>query len=56
MTLAGLRILVETTFKSLGQVGNVGILLFLFFFIYAAAGVEMFGKLACKAGHVGILV
>jgi len=44
----GLRILVETTFKSLGQVGNVGILLFLFFFIYAAAGVEMFGKLACK--------
>ena len=43
----GLRILVMTTFKSLGGVANVGILLFLFFFIYAAAGVEMFGRLAC---------
>lgn len=46
--LNGLRILVETTIKSLGQVGNVGLLLFLFFFIYAAAGVEMFGRMACK--------
>jgi len=44
----GLRILMETTFKSLAQVANVGLLLFLFFFIYAAAGVEMFGKLGCK--------
>ena len=43
----GLRILVMATFKSLGGVANVGILLFLFFFIYAAAGVEMFGRLAC---------
>lgn len=47
----GLQALLETVFKSLSQVASVGMLLFLFFFIYAAAGVEMFGKLACTADN-----
>ena len=29
------------------QVGNLGLLLFLMFFIYSALGIELFGRLAC---------
>jgi len=47
----GLQALLETVIKSLSQVASVGMLLFLFFFIYAAAGVEMFGRLACTADN-----
>merc|ERR1719231_774166 len=43
----GLQALMETVFNSLGQVASVGALLMLFFFIYACAGVQMFGTLAC---------
>ncbi|TTF71948.1 Voltage-dependent T-type calcium channel subunit alpha-1H [Bagarius yarrelli] len=35
-------------FDNLGQVGNLGLLFMLLFFIYAALGVELFGKLECS--------
>merc|ERR1712054_86338 len=31
--------------------GNLGLLLFLLFFIYAALGIELFGRLACTTNH-----
>lgn len=43
----GVRALLDTVFKSFGQILNIGILLLLFFFIYAAAGVELFGTIGC---------
>lgn len=33
------------------QVGNLGSLFFLLFFIFAALGVELFGKLECSEDH-----
>jgi len=42
-----LVILLQTVSRSLAQVGNLGLLLFLLFFIYSALGIELFGKLAC---------
>jgi len=46
-----LVILLNTVARSLAQVGNLGLLLFLLFFIYAALGIELFGRLACTANH-----
>lgn len=43
----GLQALLETVFQSLGQVASVAMLLCIFFFIYACAGVQMFGRLGC---------
>jgi len=43
----GLQKLIATVMKSLPQVLNMGALLFLVYFIFACAGVEMFGKLGC---------
>jgi len=43
----GLAALLETTIKSLSQVASVCLLLVLIFFIYAAAGVALFGRLSC---------
>jgi len=43
----GLRILIETIANCLPLLGNIGILLFLVFFIFACAGVESFGRVGC---------
>lgn len=43
---SGLRSLLQTVMKALLQVGNLGLLLGVLFFIYAILGVELFGKLS----------
>uniref|UniRef100_A0A8C2J5X3 Calcium channel, voltage-dependent, T type, alpha 1H subunit a n=1 Tax=Cyprinus carpio TaxID=7962 RepID=A0A8C2J5X3_CYPCA len=43
----GMRALLDTVMQALPQVGNLGLLFMLLFFIYAALGVELFGKLEC---------
>nr|XP_042899987.1 voltage-dependent T-type calcium channel subunit alpha-1G isoform X2 [Parasteatoda tepidariorum] len=43
----GIRALLDTVMQALPQVGNLGLLFFLLFFIFAALGVELFGKLEC---------
>ncbi|XP_066529784.1 voltage-dependent T-type calcium channel subunit alpha-1H [Hoplias malabaricus] len=43
----GMRALLDTVMQALPQVGNLGLLFMLLFFIYAALGVELFGKLDC---------
>jgi len=50
-SMDGLRSLLSTVAKSLPQVGNLMILLFLVFFIFAALGVELFGKLDCPESN-----
>ncbi|XP_074544692.1 voltage-dependent T-type calcium channel subunit alpha-1H-like [Halichoeres trimaculatus] len=42
-----IRVLLKTIMKTLSQVGNICFLLVFFFFIYAALGVELFGRLEC---------
>ncbi|XP_053191097.1 voltage-dependent T-type calcium channel subunit alpha-1H-like [Scomber japonicus] len=42
-----IRLLLKTVIKTLSQVGNLCLLFTFFFFIYAALGVELFGKLEC---------
>ncbi|KAM6966658.1 voltage-dependent T-type calcium channel subunit alpha-1H isoform 2-T2 [Tautogolabrus adspersus] len=44
----GMRALLDTVMQALPQVGNLGLLFMLLFFIYAALGVELFGKLVCN--------
>ncbi|XP_062304557.1 voltage-dependent T-type calcium channel subunit alpha-1G [Osmerus eperlanus] len=44
----GMRSLLDTVMQALPQVGNLGLLFMLLFFIYAALGVELFGKLECS--------
>jgi len=41
----GIRSLLETVFRALPQVGNLGLLFLLLFFIFAALGVELFGTI-----------
>ena len=41
----GIRSLLDTVMQALPQVGNLGLLFFLLFFIFAALGVELFGRL-----------
>ncbi|XP_036159074.1 voltage-dependent T-type calcium channel subunit alpha-1H isoform X1 [Myotis myotis] len=43
----GMRALLDTVVQALPQVGNLGLLFMLLFFIYAALGVELFGRLEC---------
>ncbi|XP_055877041.1 voltage-dependent T-type calcium channel subunit alpha-1G-like isoform X8 [Biomphalaria glabrata] len=43
----GIRALLDTVIQALPQVGNLGLLFFLLFFIFAALGVELFGRLDC---------
>lgn len=50
-SMDGLRSLLSTVAKSLPQVGNLCILLFLVFFIFSALGVELFGKLDCPESN-----
>uniref|UniRef100_A0A3B4D4C3 Ion transport domain-containing protein n=1 Tax=Pygocentrus nattereri TaxID=42514 RepID=A0A3B4D4C3_PYGNA len=47
----GMRALLDTVVQALPQVGNLGLLFMLLFFIYAALGVELFGELVCNADH-----
>uniref|UniRef100_A0AAF5DMJ9 Voltage-dependent T-type calcium channel subunit alpha n=1 Tax=Strongyloides stercoralis TaxID=6248 RepID=A0AAF5DMJ9_STRER len=47
----GIRSLLDTVGEALPQVGNLGSLFFLLFFIFAALGVELFGKLECSDDH-----
>uniref|UniRef100_H3C9U3 Calcium channel, voltage-dependent, T type, alpha 1H subunit a n=1 Tax=Tetraodon nigroviridis TaxID=99883 RepID=H3C9U3_TETNG len=44
----GMRALLDTVMQALPQVGNLGLLFMLLFFIYAALGVELFGKLGLE--------
>lgn len=41
----GIRQLLDTVMQALPQVGNLGLLFFLLFFIFAALGTELFGRL-----------
>ncbi|XP_059180439.1 voltage-dependent T-type calcium channel subunit alpha-1G isoform X2 [Centropristis striata] len=43
----GMRALLDTVMQALPQVGNLGLLFMLLFFIFAALGVELFGDLVC---------
>lgn len=47
----GIRALLDTVMQALPQVGNLGLLFFLLFFIFAALGVELFGRLDCDKIH-----
>ncbi|CAF1352773.1 unnamed protein product [Rotaria sp. Silwood1] len=47
----GIRALLDTVIQALPQVGNLGLLFFLLFFIFAALGVDLFGKLECSEKH-----
>ncbi|XP_026180719.1 voltage-dependent T-type calcium channel subunit alpha-1I [Mastacembelus armatus] len=47
----GMRSLLDTVMQALPQVGNLGLLFMLLFFIYAALGVELFGKLECNENN-----
>ncbi|KAJ8263901.1 hypothetical protein GJAV_G00142880 [Gymnothorax javanicus] len=47
----GMRALLDTVVQALPQVGNLGLLFMLLFFIYAALGVELFGELVCNQDH-----
>ncbi|KAL2077946.1 hypothetical protein ACEWY4_025631 [Coilia grayii] len=47
----GMRALLDTVIQALPQVGNLGLLFMLLFFIYAALGVELFGDLICDETH-----
>ncbi|GLD60917.1 voltage-dependent T-type calcium channel subunit alpha-1H-like isoform X1 [Lates japonicus] len=47
-----IRVLLKTIIKTLTQVGNICLLFTFFFFIYAALGVELFGKLECTIDHL----
>jgi len=39
------RALLDTVMQALPEVGNLGLLFFLLFFIFAALGVELFGRI-----------
>lgn len=47
----GIRSLLDTVMQALPQVGNLGLLFFLLFFIFSALGVELFGRLECDSDH-----
>ncbi|XP_061741382.1 voltage-dependent T-type calcium channel subunit alpha-1I isoform X1 [Nerophis ophidion] len=47
----GMRALLDTVVQALPQVGNLGLLFMLLFFIYAALGVELFGELVCNQDY-----
>uniref|UniRef100_A0A8C9VFI7 Voltage-dependent T-type calcium channel subunit alpha n=1 Tax=Scleropages formosus TaxID=113540 RepID=A0A8C9VFI7_SCLFO len=47
----GMRALLDTVIQALPQVGNLGLLFMLLFFIFAALGVELFGDLICDETH-----
>mmetsp|Transcript_3119 Transcript_3119/g.7221 ORF Transcript_3119/g.7221 Transcript_3119/m.7221 type:complete len:1718 (+) Transcript_3119:685-5838(+) len=48
----GLRTLFQTLLYSLPALGNVGSVLFLFFFIFAVMGMNLFGKIKVTSGEI----
>lgn len=46
-TAEGIRKLLDTVAEALPQVGNLGLLFLLMFFIFAALGMELFGQVEC---------
>ena len=58
-TAKGVRRLLETVAHALPQVGNLGLLFLLLFFIFAALGVELFGTIGesiFKTTYIDVLV
>jgi len=47
------RALLDTVVQALPEVGNLGLLFFLLFYIFAALGVELFGRVGKQ--HVQLL-
>ncbi|EDO29446.1 predicted protein, partial [Nematostella vectensis] len=47
-TAEGIRKLLDTVAQALPQVGNLGMLFLLMFFIFSALGIELFGKIDCE--------
>ncbi|XP_031571362.1 voltage-dependent T-type calcium channel subunit alpha-1H-like [Actinia tenebrosa] len=47
-TAEGIRKLLDTVLQALPQVANLGLLFLLLFFIFAALGIELFGRIDCK--------
>jgi len=47
-TAKGLRSLIETVIRALPEIRNLSCLFILLFFIFAALGVELFGRLSIK--------
>ncbi|ESO07430.1 hypothetical protein HELRODRAFT_170765 [Helobdella robusta] len=45
------RALLDTVMQALPDAGNLGLLFFLLFFIFAALGVELFGRIECSEVH-----
>ena len=43
----GIQALLDTILEALPQVGNLSLLFLLLFFIFAALGVELFGRIQC---------
>lgn len=50
-TSKGLRHLLKTLYMSLGNIANVGMLLFLVFFTFSVAGMDLFGEIT-KGGDI----
>jgi len=46
------RALLDTVMQALPEVGNLGLLFFLLFFIFAALGVELFGRIGQIADFI----
>lgn len=51
-TAEGIRKLLDTVAEALPQVGNLGLLFLLMFFIFAALGMELFGEINCSSDDV----
>jgi len=45
------RALLDTVVQALPEVGNLGLLFFLLFYIFAALGVELFGRVGEYFAH-----
>ena len=47
------RALLDTVVQALPEVGNLGLLFFLLFYIFAALGVELFGRVGKESVPIG---
>lgn len=50
------RALLDTVMQALPEVGNLGLLFFLLFFIFAALGVELFGRVGKYLADIIIVI
>ena len=55
-TAKGVRRLLETVAHALPQVGNLGLLFLLLFFIFAALGVELFGTIGKLTSNLWVIL